>query len=71
LIYLLTLAAHHLANAAYLDSLSLVQHGYPCWISDLQVVLQSLSVSVQLSAQDLSVDGTDGIRKVVGVACQK
>ncbi|KAF7342021.1 RNA-directed DNA polymerase from mobile element jockey [Mycena venus] len=71
LIYLLTLPAHHLANAAYLDSLRLAQHGHPCWLSDLRVVLLLLPVPVQLSALDLSVDGVNGIRKAVDAAGQK
>ncbi|KAJ7492151.1 hypothetical protein FB451DRAFT_958309, partial [Mycena latifolia] len=42
LIYLITLPPNHLANAAYLDSLVLSNFGHPCWITDLQFVLQSL-----------------------------
>jgi hypothetical protein len=70
LIYLLTLPPHHLANAAYLDSQLLAAVGYPCWISDLKIVLQSLPVPIELMG-DLTVDSVTNIRKALRGACEK
>ncbi|KAJ7482008.1 hypothetical protein FB451DRAFT_974399, partial [Mycena latifolia] len=71
LIYLITLPPNHLANAAYLDSLVLSNSGHPCWITDLQFVLQSLPVPIILSSKELDVDKVVEIRKSVLAACEK
>ncbi|KAJ7271600.1 hypothetical protein C8J57DRAFT_1031702, partial [Mycena rebaudengoi] len=42
LIYLINLSPTHVAHMAFLDSLSLAHLGFPCWISDLRIVLASL-----------------------------
>ncbi|KAJ7165321.1 hypothetical protein C8R46DRAFT_841280, partial [Mycena filopes] len=71
LAYLISLPPNHYATAAYRDSLLLAQAGYPCWISDLCLVMRSLPVPVELYTNDLTLDGIAETRKRMKAACEK
>ncbi|KAJ6525096.1 hypothetical protein DFH09DRAFT_805193, partial [Mycena vulgaris] len=71
LIYLITLLQRHFAKIVYLDSVHLANTGYPGWVSDLRLVVQSLPEPIHLPMGELDADSVIGIRKGVTAACER
>ena len=73
LAYLLQLPDHHYAHVALRESMSLLRHGFPCWVADLNWVISHLpgGLTEDTHVEDMDIAQLLSLQKSVVKNCDE
>ena len=73
LAYLLQLPDHHYAHVALRESMSLLRHGFPCWVADLNWVISHLpgGLTEDTHVEDMDIAQLLSLQKLVVKSCDE